>query len=150
MALPTNSIDSFCDGLVCRNPDRTRLLLHFDDVGCFESFGNEVGVSMIYTMWIIGDKLRDQGHYFTMTGRSALLRVVGTGVLDCEALKSPDRTKLVRLSPLSKDSVHKLLTEFRLPHNLVGQADVVHALTGGIPRAVYTVAKYLGLKKAPE
>ena len=55
---------------------RTRFLFHFDDVGCFESFGTEVGISMIYTMWIIGDKLRELGHFFTMTGRSALLRVI--------------------------------------------------------------------------
>jgi hypothetical protein len=147
-ALPATSIDAFCEQLALCNPERTRFLLHFDDVGCFESFGNEVGISMIYTMWFIGDKLREQGHYFTMTGRSALLRVVGTGVLDCEAFKSPDRTKVVRLSPLNLDSVQKLLTEFQLPPNLVEQAHVVHALTGGIPRAVYSVAKYLSMNRA--
>eukprot|EP01033_Poteriospumella_lacustris_P016826 gene16826-12042_t len=83
-----------------------------------------------------------------MTGRSALLRVVGTGVLDRCAFEPPDRTIIVRLSPLSKDSVQKLLTEFELPHNIVEQAHVVHALTGGIPLAVYVVAIYLAVNRA--
>ena len=147
-ALSTTNIDKFCEELACCNHERTRFLLHFDDVGCFEVFGNEVGINMIYTMWIIGDKLRGLGHYFTLTGRSTLLRVVGTGVLDGVAFKSPDRTKVVRLSPLSKEAVQKLLTEFELPHNFVEQAHEVHALTGGIPRAVYSVAKYLRMNRA--
>jgi len=147
MMLSTTSIDTFCEELACCCDKRTRFLLHFDDVGCFESFGNEVGISMIYTMWIAGDKLRELGHFFTMTGRSALLRLIGTGVLDNGAFKSPDRTKVVRLSPLSKEAVKKLLNEFELPASFVDQAYVVHALTSGIPRAVYAVAKYLGMNR---
>lgn len=148
-ALPTDYIDEFCEGLLrCCDDRSTHFLFHFDDVGCFEWYGSEVGIRMIYTIWTIGDSLRSLGHFFAMTGRSTLLRIVGTGVLDDGEFRSPDRTKAISLPPLSMVAVRNVLEEFKLPKSIVDQADVVHTLTSGIPRAVFVVAKYMSLNRA--
>lgn len=140
--LCVDSLSSFTVSLagICPLGSR-RLLLHFDDVGSYEPMGNTLGGLMLHAMWRIGDKLRDQQHYFVMTGRSALLHLIGTERLLIEQQVTPDTGMVIPLPPLSVNAVRKMMVEYGV-EGILDQAELIHSLTAGIPRAVYTVVHY--------
>ena len=57
-----------------------KFIFHFDDIGSLESVnnGSTVVTFMIYRLWIIADKLRENGNFFAITGRSEILRGIGS------------------------------------------------------------------------
>jgi hypothetical protein len=124
----------------------TTFLFHFDDVGAFELPNPEVGKKMIYRMWIIAERLRDRGDYFLLTGRSAHLHLIGKVPLGVVGFESPNRTVLISLSVLSSESIRKMFLEHKAVrvHGWIEEhLAAVTLLTGGIPRAVTSVLRYI-------
>jgi hypothetical protein len=143
VTLNVDNLDDFLRDLAVCCGD-IRFLFNFDDVGCFEPYGNAIGAAMLYIIWNIGDRLRGQGHFFVMTGRSSLLHIIGTGRLKCKAYSSPDTTVVIPLPPLSESGIAAVMREFRLDR-VIDQVSAIHTLTGGIPRAVYAVVRFFTL-----
>lgn len=139
---PVDDVEGFIMALarLC-SPESPRLLFHFDDVGSYEALGNKLGGTMLSEMWRLGDRLRGQGHYIVMTGRSTLLHLLGSTRVSLAGYQSPDKTVIIPLPPLSVEAVQKMIKEFGL-ERIIDLADDIHTLTGGIPRAVYTVVSY--------
>jgi len=123
-----------------------KLILHFDEVGCFESTTEHAGyaTAMIYEIWNMGTKLKAKGHYFALTGRSSLLHIVGTGKLQNSTYRSPHTSKLISLAPLSSEAVLSLMEErIEFTANTIEEAAAIREFTGGIPRAVVEVIRYV-------
>ena len=113
---------------------------------------------MLCQMWVIGEKLRQLGHFFVLTGRSAYLHLLGKQNKDFaerpNGFESPNRMELVSLDVLSQDSIqqvfegHKVKQAGKWIHSPGILADV-EALTGGIPRAVTSVLISAEIRRSP-
>lgn len=111
---------------------------------------------MIYRLWIIADKLRDSGHFFAITGRSAILRVIGNSkrLAATSDYNSPDVMIQIPLPPLSKSSIltilktkQKTCTNIKTDDKFI---DRVYDYTLGIPRAIYAVLHYFIISNQTE
>lgn len=124
---------------------KTKLLIHFDEVGAFDGYGEVFAGSFIYTIWNLGQKFRNAGHFFTMSGRSSLLHQIGQNKLTIPGFSSPNRTVLIHLPPLSPDGVRAMVEVAKEKNSLPlwfcdGGDEMVEELamlTGGVPRAVF-------------
>ena len=118
-------------------------LFHFDDVGSLE--GYPFGLSILYRMWFIGENLRSIGHFFVLTGRSSFLHLIGRKVkFEGKPLyDSPNNTVLIPLDVLSSDSIREIFYEKELNHLIDTNLEYVRLLTGGIPRAVTVLLRFV-------
>lgn len=73
------SVEQTFDGLmkIISGIRNTGFLFHFDDIGAFELHSSQLGVLFLYQLWKIAEVLRDSGHFFVLTGRSAFLHLIG-------------------------------------------------------------------------
>lgn len=107
--LPVSSMKRFLTGLshLCK-PTSTSILFHFDDVHIHEAYGSTAGVNMPTAMLKLGSSLRNQGHYFVITGHSALLHSISTREL---SFIPPDSLAFIPLPPLSVHAVSEMIAE---------------------------------------
>ena len=140
-----------------------KFIFHFDDIGSLESInGKEVATLMIYRLWIIADKLRENGNFFAITGRSEILRGIGNSIrlktnhpnTSLTDYTSPDIMRQIPLPPLEKSSIIKILEEKKKMFPKVRTdaefVDWVFDYTLGIPRAIYAVLRYFILTQTDE
>ena len=126
-------------------------LFHFDDVGSFE--GYPFGLPILYRMWFIGETLRSfGGHFFVLTGRSSFLHWIGKKIMfnGKPLYDSPNSTVLIPLDVLTSDSIRNIFYEKELPNLIDGEnaLEYVRLLTGGIPRAVTVLLRFVCAHKS--
>ena len=143
--LPVSSMKRFLTGLshLCE-PTSTSILFHFDDAHIHEAYGSTAGVNMLTAMLQLGSSLRNQGHYFVMTGHSALLHSINTREL---SFIPPDSLAFIPLPPLSVHAVSEMIAEFGVDR-IADQAEQILTLTAGVPGAVCTVVQYCQINPA--
>ena len=96
---------------------------------------------MLGAIRTVRDRLRLDGHYFVLTGRSRLLHLIGTNQTIADGFTSPDITVCVALPPLTEQGVLAMIKEFKMSY-IEGEINAIQALTSGIPRAVYLVLRW--------
>ena len=133
----------------------TKFLFHFDDVGAYELPCPEIGIRFLYRLWNVAERLRDRGDFFVITGRSAYLHLIGKNsdfhLRPSVGYESPNNTILISLDVLSLEAIKGVFRNSKVSH--VRQWGVINlyaieVLTGGIPRAVISVLKYVSVLRS--
>ncbi len=132
-------------------------LFHFDNVGAYEVLDPRLGAGVLCALWLVAEQLREYGHFCVLTGRSAMLRLLGKVIMPFNhsphGYRSPSSVYLVPLGLLSQDAIRTMFLDHPL-HALTtfieqhGNLQAVHAFTGGVPRAVALLIQYLGITDA--
>lgn len=126
---------------VCNN---TRFIFHFDDVGVYETYGDNIAMRMLYRIWHIGDALKQCGHFFIMSGRSRFLHLIGNSTRQSGAFSSPNIALMIPLPLLSDVAVRSIIKDAgALPVLTENNLQFICTLCSGVPRAVSGVLTYL-------
>jgi U4/U6 small nuclear ribonucleoprotein SNU13 len=118
-----------------------KFLVHFDEIGVYEMYGEGIARRMIYRVWQFGNVLKDKGHFFVLTGRSSYLHTIGSEDGGTGGFTSPNRAVMIHLPLLTAESVKNILRDNGMLEEAEREnnVDFIIALCSGVPRAVSAI-----------